>query len=246
MGILPETTAPPSPRIPAIDLARTAALLGMILFHLVRDLELFGLAAPGTTLSGGWAIFARIVAGSFLFLSGLSLALAHARGIRWRAFLQRLAVLCLAAGAITLATYIALPEQFIFFGILHAIAVSSLLALAFLRLPAIAALLCAILILVLDQALTVQPFDSLWMKWTGLSSARRASMDFIPLVPWLAPFLIGLFCGRSFDLQRLPGPYAPSRGWRWLAWPGRHSLLVYLLHQPVLLLVLWLGTQALT
>ena len=64
-------------RLVAVDLARTVALCGMVVFHFTFDLELFGHLPQGTTVTGGWAVFSRVVAGSFLFLSGVSLILAH-------------------------------------------------------------------------------------------------------------------------------------------------------------------------
>jgi len=100
-------------RVDVLDAARTAALVGMVIFHFTRDLEQFGLIAPGTTLGAGWSMFSRTVAGGFLFLSGISLWLAHGRGIRWPAFLRRLAVLAAAAGLISVATYVAMPDAFI-------------------------------------------------------------------------------------------------------------------------------------
>lgn len=118
-----------------LDVLRSFALLGMIVFHFARDLEMFGYLAQGTTLSGGWALFARSIAGSFLLLAGVSLSLAHGSGIRWVPFCRRLAIVSSAALAITLATYAAVPERFIYFGILHVIAVSSLFGLVFLKLP---------------------------------------------------------------------------------------------------------------
>src|SRR4030095_5183235 len=83
------------------------------------------------------------IASSFLFLVGVSLLLAHGRGIRWRGFLIRFAMVAGAALAISLVTYIAVPGAFIFFRILHEIAVGSLLGLLFLRLPALFTLIVA-------------------------------------------------------------------------------------------------------
>ena len=80
------TIAQPVPaRIPALDIARSLALVAMVVFHFTFDLELFGYLRPGTTtMPGPWRALAVVTAVSFLFLAGVSLWLAHGRGIRWR------------------------------------------------------------------------------------------------------------------------------------------------------------------
>jgi uncharacterized membrane protein len=229
-------------RIAALDVARTVALAGMVLFHFTRDLEMFGLIAPGTTLTGGWSIFAKAVAGSFLFLSGVSLWLAHGQGIRWRPFLRRLAVLAGAAGLVTAATLVAVPQAFIFFGILHSIAVASVLGLAFLRLPAAVTLAAGAAVLILPQVWRSALFDPPWLVWIGLSATVPPTLDFEPVFPWFAPFLFGMAFARivasSGLMARLSAPAGPV--WQWLGWPGRHSLAIYLIHQPVLIGAIWL------
>jgi len=236
--------SPPN-RLAALDIARTAALAGMVVFHFVVDLELFGHVPPGTTQSGLWPWFARAVAGSFLFLAGVSLWLAHGREIRWRAFLRRLAVLALAAGAITLSTLLAMPDRFVFFGILHSIAAASVIGLAFLRLPAGVTLGAAALVLVAPAVLSNGAFDAPALLWLGLSTWRPPTMDFEPVFPWLAPCLAGIATARLADragaLRRLSRLRAGGRPARALAWPGRHSLAIYLAHQPVLIALIWTG-----
>jgi uncharacterized membrane protein len=229
-------------RIAALDVARTLALAGMVLFHFTRDLEQFGLIAPGTTLAGGWAAFAKAVAGSFLFLAGVSLWVAHGQGIRWRAFLRRLAMLAGAAGLVTLTTWVAMPDAFIFFGILHSIAVASVLGLAFLRLPAPVTLAAGVAVLILPQVWRPAAFDVPWLVWTGLSATVPRTLDFEPVFPWFAPFLFGIaFARLAAGAGLMPAPTAaPAAPWRWLGWPGRHSLAIYLLHQPVLIGAIWL------
>lgn len=238
----------PAPRILALDLARTAALVCMALFHFAFDLQMFGHLPAGTTTSGGWAIFARAIAGSFLFLAGISLALAHGRGIRWRSALRRLARVAAAAAAITLATRIALPDQFIFFGILHSIAFASLAGLAFVRLPPVVPLLAALAVWLAPRWLFLPAFDAPALQWVGLGTLIPRSVDFVPVFPWFAPVLLGIALGtalaRRGALERLAAwPSRPSRTLARLAWPGQHSLAVYLLHQPVLIALLWAATQ---
>jgi uncharacterized membrane protein len=238
------SVAPPaSARIVALDLARTVALLGMGVFHFTWDLEFFGYVTPGTTLQGGWAVFARLVASSFLFLVGVSLVLAHGNGIRWPGFLRRLAMIAGAAALITAATAYAVPHAFIFFGMLHAIAVASILGLLFLRVPVWLTLAAAIAVWVLPAVASSPAFDTRWLAWTGLAATPPASFDFVPVTPWFAATLTGIAVARLAAARGLwtrlrtttPGPFL-----RAAAWPGRHSLAVYLLHQPVLLGLLWL------
>lgn len=234
----------PATRMPGLDLARTAALAGMILYHFVYDLDFFGLLPRGTIWSGLWPLLARSVAASFLFLSGVSLYLAHRHGIRWRAFLTRLAKIASAAALVTVATWIVAPTHFIFFGILHAIAFASVVGLLFLRLPAVVTLLAAGAILVAPLYLAGAAFNQSGLLWLGLFTRHPATMDFEPVFPWLAAALAGIATAQLAEVVgflRLATPsQAPGRLIRCLTWPGQHSLTIYLVHQPVLIGLVWL------
>ena len=138
-------------RIEVLDLLRGIALIAMAVYHFTWDLEFFGYIARGTANSGGWRLFARGIASSFLFLVGLSLVLAHLRGIRWRPFLTRLAQIAAGAAAITVATLLFTPGSFVFFGILHQIAVGSLIGLAFVRRSTWLAVAAGILVIALPN-----------------------------------------------------------------------------------------------
>ncbi|MGQ0566045.1 MAG: heparan-alpha-glucosaminide N-acetyltransferase [Gemmobacter sp.] len=235
-------------RLVALDLARTVALVGMAVFHLVFDLVLFG-HLPGDILQAGfWPQFARVVAGSFLFLAGVSLWLAQGHGIRWPAFARRFAVVAGAAAAISVATRIAMPDTWIFFGILHAIAVASLIGLAVLRLPVAAVLALAGAVVAMRVWGQSDLFNHPALLWTGLGTGPAMSVDFVPVFPWLAPFLGGIAMARLADaagLWRRIAGWPSGRLWSRLAWPGRHSLIVYLVHQPVLISVVYAVTWAL-
>lgn len=244
----PMTTTATAPRILWLDRARGVAVIGMVLFHLARDLEFFGWLTRGTTMQGGWSLFSTLIAGSFLALSGFSLQLAHSPAIRWQAFWRRLAWLTFAAVLVTLATRIAMPDHFIYFGILHALALSSLLGLALLRLPAIALMMLALLVLLLPRLLgssfTDTAFDHPALWWLGLVPFPRPTLDFEPILPWFAPFLFGMamaslaLAGQVSSRWLLRSPATPGP----VTWMGRHSLAIYLIHQPVLLAILW-GTS---
>jgi len=236
---------PPSSgsRLIAIDLARTAALMGMATYHFVYDLTMFGWLPEGTAVTGFWALFARTVAGSFIFLAGVSLWLAHGRSIRWPAFWRRFGKIAAGAAVVTLGTYFAFPQYFVFYGILHSIAVSSLIGLAFLRLPAGITLAAAVLAFFLPDLWRSSALDGP-LAFIGLFETRPLTVDFLPVFPWLAPMLAGIAVGRLATRFSLwPRVALPeTRSLQRLAWPGRHSLVIYLVHQPVLIGLVWLAS----
>ncbi len=222
-----------------LDATRTVALLAMITFHLFRDLELFGLLSAGTTAQGGWAIAARVIAASFIFLSGFSLVISHAQGFRPKPWVRRLALITGAAVLVSIATYLAFPERFIYFGILHCIAVCSLIGASLLRSPAWALWALAALILLAQSLWGSTLFGSPWLAWTGFATVVPPSLDFLPLFPWFAAFVAGMASAMTLPLSRWDVPRSVTPKVRTLTWPGRHSIAVYLVHQPVLLVVLW-------
>ncbi|WP_299818440.1 heparan-alpha-glucosaminide N-acetyltransferase [uncultured Jannaschia sp.] len=236
------SAAPPSGRLIAVDWLRSLAIVAMAAFHFGRDFEVLGLVPPGTTFGELWNLSARAIASTFVFLAGFSLWLAHGRAFRRRSYLVRLAQVAGAAAAISLATRIAVPEAWVRFGILHSIALSSVLALPFLRVPAWGTALAALLVLFALPSLRGPAFDGTFWLWSGLGTGVPPMMDYEPMVPWLAPFLAGLAFGQAGGVALFRwGPARPGRVARALAWPGRHALPIYLVHQPALIAVIVAG-----
>jgi len=225
-------TQPPG-RLIALDLARTLAIVGMVVFHFTFDLALFGYIPAETIYQPFWYYFARMVAGSFLFLAGVSLWLAHGQSLRWRAFGWRLAKLVAAAALISISSFWLVPGGPILFGILHSIALSSLIALAVLRLPWAVTLTLAAGIFALDWVGQSPRFDGLALIWLGLAENRPMMGDYVPLIPWAAPCLAGLALAKAAGLERW-ATRPPSRLMTAFSAPGRHSLVIYLVHQPLL------------
>ena len=239
---LPQAASAPA-RYAALDVARGVALVAMVIFHFSFDLDALGLATLGVGTSFWWRWFARLIAGSFLALSGASLVLAHGREFRPGAFMRRLAILIGAAALVTLGTWYMMRDEYIFFGILHSIAVASLVGAAFLRAPWPLTLAVAALVLLAPGYLATHDlapaaFDAPALRWLGFSRVMSATLDFEPVFPWLAPFLFGMVIAKL----GLPA-FAASRAALWrplaafpraLAFAGRHSLAIYLIHQPVM------------
>lgn len=165
--------------------------------------------------------------------------LAHRDGVRWRGFWRRFVILAVAALAITAVTYQVVPDAYIFFGILHAIAVFSLLGLAFLRLPWWVCGLAAIGAIAMKWAAS-PAFNWPPIVWLGLSDPLPVSNDFEPLFPWFGAVLLGMAIAKTGFIDWLgwwrgSGPIS-----RALRWAGRYSLVIYLSHQVVLIGALYL------
>lgn len=235
------------PRIALVDFLRGAALVGMTVFHFVYDLEFFGLKERGYSDQRHWWMLATIVAGSFLFLAGASLYLAHARRIRWKLWGRRLAIIALAAFAITALTSYVTPERYVLFGILHMIAAASVIGLAFLRVPWWLAAAAAAAIFAIDSHVAIGWLDVPALSWLGFVSEAPVASDFRPIFPWLAPALLGIgtakLCRQAGWLQVLAIPKLDDRLGSAVRFLGRHSLLYYLLHQPILFALFWTWLQ---
>ncbi len=225
-----------SQRLPWIDAARGGALLAMAAYHLTWDLAEFHWIDGAVVASRAFHFLGHGIAASFLALSGYSLVLARrARGkALWRDphYWRRWGQIVAAAGAVTLASYRLFPEAPIFFGILHCIALSSLIALPFVEAPVAVTILAAALAFA-APLLASSLFDAPLWWWTGLSAITPASNDYRPLLPWLGFVLLGV------GLARTPPARAEKRGPAQpfitpLAFLGGHSLAFYLIHQPVL------------
>jgi uncharacterized membrane protein len=232
---------PPKPagRVDSIDCARGIALVGMALYHLSWDLADYRLVSPMLPFSTPMRLFSHAVASAFLALVGVSLALAHRNRLNLPAFWRRLAIVAGAAALVTSASLVFAPGEGIWFGILHCIAVASLLALPFVEAPAFASLVAGALAIAIPFFVHSTLFDPPALLWLGLGEALPNTLDWRPLLPWAGVVFIGL------GLARLPGVIArlisPER-WRTksgaargLCFAGRHSLPIYLVHQPILI-----------
>jgi len=236
-------------RIASVDALRGVAICMMIVYHAAFDLNWFHIISADFNHQPFWLGFRDLIVSSFLLLVGVSLLLAKRAGISPRRFWRRIALVGACALLVTVGSYATFPKTFITFGILHCIVVSSLLGWPLGRFPRAALLLGAVLI-VAGAAIGVTLFDPPWLKglvlfdlpwlnWVGLMTHRPATEDYVPMLPWFGVVLVGIGLGawlvdrRLHALQRIS---LVSPGW--LTWLGRHSLLVYMVHQPIMIGVL--------
>jgi uncharacterized membrane protein len=224
-------------RIPLVDAARGTAILAMFAFHLTWDVSYFGFVDSQIVFERALSTFGDSIGSTFLAIAGMSLVLAHVPRFRARAYWQHLAIIIVAAAAVSLATYVFVPDGFIFFGILHCIGLATLIALPFLFLPWWAAALVAALAISAPRLFVSPVFDAPVWWWTGLSTFEPRTNDYRPILPWLGMLLCGVACmklGDRFALREFLARWQPrnffSRG---VVLSGRHSLAIYLVHQPI-------------
>jgi uncharacterized membrane protein len=221
----------------SLDIARGIAVIAMVVYHLVWDLAFFGVIDPATATAPGFRRLGATIAGAFLLISGIALVLARQAATNDSAFraryVRRLAIIVGAAALVSLGTWFAMGDRFVRFGILHCIALSSLLALPFLRLPFWAALMAGVATLVLPWLIDSPTFAQTPLIWLGLSSQTPAMVDYVPVFPFAGMTLLGVAAGLRLQDQGSP-EVGPGGGSGWLARLGRWSLPIYLVHQPLL------------
>ncbi len=234
------------PRIAAIDLVRGVALAGMVVYHFSYDLAANRLISADVVDEFGWKLFARTVAGTFLALVGVNMVLANRHGLKPRPFLRRLALVAGGAVLVTLATWWFEPDAFVFFGILHEIALASVLAIPFLKAPPWLTAIVAAIVIALPNFVASAAFDTPWLWWVGLSTQPPETVDYVPVFPFFGVVLAGVVIGRlllAYGSDTAFARWRPrNRPERLVILAGRWSLLIYLIHQPILVGALMLVT----
>ena len=229
-------------RLAIVDQVRGLAIIGVVIFHLVWDLDFTDLIESGIASHPIWIAFGRLLAGTFMFLVGVSLVLANREAIQWQSAVKRILNIAFFALIITAATYAVFPSAFVFYGILHAIAVAGILGLAFLRLPTFVILALGIVVWLAPTFFTDEAFDSCWLAWIGFSQTPPMSNDLVPVFPWFGITLVGIAATRLVLVSRISRLIAnistQNKTGRFLTICGRHSLMIYLLHQPLLLAII--------
>jgi uncharacterized membrane protein len=232
-------------RFAEIDATRGIAILMMIVFHTVFDISFFGIA-PVNVATGFWRFFAMTTASLFLIVAGISLVVSHDRSSRnlagfslTKKFLARgLGIFALGL-LITFVTWLYLHEGFIIFGILHLIGLSVMLSVLFFRFGKFNIVLG---LLVLAGGFFIVNFSGpIWLLPLGIMPASFSSVDYTPLFPWFGMVLIGMGVGEklySGNIRRYAFLQIPDPIIRPLAFLGRYSLIIYLVHQPVIILLL--------
>ena len=219
----------------------------MVVYHLMYDLNYFGGYDIEAT-SGFWARFADATAGTFLLLVGVSLAISYSRASATRPgrslfgkYLLR-GIRILAYGMALTVVFFVFGMGVVAFGILHLIGVSIILAYPLLRYR-YANLFLGLSIIAVGVYVKIEGFssESPWLLPFGVVPENLVMPDYRPLLPWFGVVLLGLFVGNVlYGNGKRPALFADKApvAAEPLLPLGRNSLFIYLVHQPILILLL--------
>ncbi len=216
-------------RFDILDGWRTLAIIGMVIYHFLYDLYIFGVLSAQELFSTPLNVLERFICCSFILLAGASARFSRSN--------MRRGTVVLFCGVVVEAGAM-IAGQTIRFGILMFMGISMVLyhfiGKYLQKLPGWGAAAVYLLLFAVTRSWTERvraPVD--WLYPLGFRAAGFRSADYFPLLPWLFLFLIGTvfggWCLEHRDNKILTAPLPEA-----LTWPGRHSLLIYLLHQPVL------------
>ena len=225
-----------SSRIWEIDALRGLCIPGMIAIHLIYDLvNLYGFV--DWPYPQWYSLFKNNYGALFVILSGLSVTLGR-HCIRRGAEVISFGMVITAVTAAMYRFGMAGRGILIWFGVLHCIGVCMILWPVFRKLPDRALIALSAALILGGWYLRTVRFGSDALMILGLVSKHFASSDYFPLLPNLGYFLAGAVLGRTLYaekrslLPRLAGMPVIQP----LCAMGRHSLFIYLIHQPVLAL----------
>ncbi|KYK29625.1 hypothetical protein AYK20_05125 [Thermoplasmatales archaeon SG8-52-1] len=232
-----------------IDFLRGVAVVLMIIFHLLYDLNYFDIYKINL-YTGPILIYLYFIGSTFLLLVGVSLTLSYSgikkifskKEIQLKYIKRGLKIFSLGL-FITFVSWLYLNEGFIIFGVLHCIGLSIILAIPFLKYRYIN-LSVGFIMIILGIILNNFTFDFNYLLFLGFIPNQFYTVDYFPLLPWFGVVLIGIFVGnflyidnkRQFRLKNLD----KFRFIRFFGFLGRHSLLIYFIHQPVMLALIHL------
>ncbi|MCL5436624.1 MAG: DUF1624 domain-containing protein [Candidatus Dependentiae bacterium] len=225
-----------------LDLLKGISIVLVVGYHLLFDLDHF-VGIPIDTEAWYWSLAAFPILAVFIGGAGVSLVLSSFNKTE-RTFrlltIKKTAYLCCCALAVTAVTTSLFPDEAILFGVLHLIAVSRLVGMFFVQARR-TALITGLAVLAVTPLVTQLPVQTHAFIWLGVVPDNFSSLDYFPLFPWFGIFCIGMFLG-----QMLPSSWSlswdvknPGLLGRTLIFLGRHTLLLYLVHQPVILGMFW-------
>lgn len=241
-------------RIHLLDEIRGFAIICMVFFHAFYTMTYMFDMKLGATMYSFFLPVSLWFAGLFIVISGISCRLSHSNAARG----GKLFAIAVGLSLVTwlLEYKFGMGGTMIWFGILHLLSVSMLIYALLHRVIEKVHPLIAVPLLALFFAITYHLPDGYLQfvnytlplpEWLtsckflfpfGITHPDFASADYYPIFPWVFLFLIGASVGRRFTGGKLPN-FFYNEHLRPLAYCGRHTLVIYLAHQPIIYGILW-------
>jgi len=221
-----------------IDIVRGVDVLLMVTFNCSVTLSYFRLTQPSNNFLY-WSVFPIIIASIFIFLSGTSAYASYKSRKKEfeKTYLKRGVKLLVFSAAITLFTYVFVPSATILFGILHFFAITSFVVPFFVKNKKII-FLAGVLIILLGLYLQTKQFDFSYLLWLGLVPKNFLTLDYFPIMPWFGVLLLGVYFGKDF-LKKTANIKFKNKFANIFTFFGKNSLVIYLVHQPILVVLLF-------
>ena len=228
----------PAPRLALVDALRGFAVAQMIAYHFIYDLAYFGWIDLAMTRDQPWIGWRTAIVTQFLLLVGVSLVLRNSFKPSAADFWKRWAQIAAAALLVSVGSWLVFGPRFIYFGILHFVAVALLIARPILRIgPWNIAVggLCVLIGLTFTNEFFNQPPATI----AGFMTMKPRTEDYVPLFPWIGVVLIGAGLAALWQRAHWRTPRAlttvSEQAPGWLLFLGIWALSIYLVHQPILL-----------
>jgi uncharacterized membrane protein len=221
-----------------LDFLRGIAIILMISFHFLWNLNYFNLIEI-ELYEGIPGLIQLSSASLFLFLVGVILTINFNSVENYvKKFLKRGIIIFSAGIIISLITFIVFPNEFIYFGVLHLIGVSIIFSIPLIKRKEFN-LILGIILLLIPSLINLNSIQIPELMILGIGTPRPA-LDFFPLIPWHGFVLIGIFFGNEFYSKLKPLLKFKKPEFKLISFIellGKHSLLIYFLHQPILLII---------
>ena len=224
-------------RIQAIDLIKGIDIILMVLFNYSVSLDYFRLISMPSNYLYRYVLPISI-ASIFIFMSGVTSYISyekHTENLIRKYFIRGIKLFFFAA-LITLFSYVFVPQYTIFFGILHFFAISSFLIPFFIKYDKLN-LIAGLSIILSGVYLQQQTFNFPYLSWLGFFQENLSTFDYFPLIPWFGVILFGVYYGR-YIIEKTANIRFKRKISGIFTFLGKHSLTVYLVHQPALILLL--------
>ena len=211
-----------------LDFIRGIAIILMVIFHISFDLNNFHFINIDIYHGVEWFYFRMLILTLFVLCVGISLLLSNQNSINFNKTLKRFTLLIGVSTLVSVSSYITFPNTWIYFGVLHFVAFASLFGLLFLRFEWLALILGTLIITLFNLHLI--NFSWLYSFLQTPLHLPKHTEDLVSFIPWFGVLLIGIFLGKK---RLFLFPLPSNQFTKAIGFLGKHSLFIYLAHQPL-------------